>query len=87
MVTKQPLTVTEALNEIILVELRRHGISHTNMARTLGIGRDTFARRLDGPHGFTGAELERIASSLGTTPSRLLSLAEIRSLASQAVSA
>lgn len=74
--TKGPHTVTEAVGQLVLLDLRKRGISHSHAAKFLGIGRDTFTRRLDGPNGFTGNELERICALLETTPSTLLERAE-----------
>ena len=76
MVTKAPRTVTEAVNQIIVIELRQRRIPHASAAKHLGIGRDTFSRRLTGPQGLTASELERLAPLLDSTPSDLLARAE-----------
>lgn len=87
MVTNPPKSVTESVNDIVIVELRARGISHSSAAKALGIGRDTFARRLSGPQGFTAAELERVATLIGLAPSELLSRAERQSAAGQGAAA
>lgn len=87
MVTKQPLTVTEALGRVISAEAKATGLTHSSFALKLGLGRDTLRRRLEGPEGFKSAELETIAKILGTSPTALVIQAEALSASNQAASA
>lgn len=74
--TKAPITVTKALSRVIEYRLRDQRVTQTVAAQRLGIGRETFMRRLTGPSGFKMAELELIAPLLGTTVSELYQQAE-----------
>lgn len=74
--TKAPKTVTESLGDLIVLKMRKQRIPIAAAARHLGIGRDTFTRRLSGPSGFAAGDMERLAELLDTTLSELIAEAE-----------
>lgn len=48
-------------------QIAAHGLSITIVAKRLGIGRQTFSRKLNGHVEFSRSELTRLAEVLGTT--------------------
>lgn len=74
--TKQPLTVTAAVGRVVDYRLREERISITEASSKLGMGRDTFKRRIEGLSGFTVAELEAVANLIHSTVLEITQQAE-----------
>lgn len=60
--------ITSAIRE----QITAHGLSTTIVAKRLGIGRQTFSRKLNGHVEFSLSELTRLAEILGTTVADLM---------------
>lgn len=57
-------------------QIAAHGLSITIVAKRLGIGRQTFSRKLNGHVEFSLSELTRLAEVLGTTVADLMCRAD-----------
>ena len=64
--------ITSAIRE----QIAAHGLSITIVAKRLGIGRQTFSRKLNGHVEFSLSELTRLAEVLGTTVADLMCRAD-----------
>jgi transcriptional regulator with XRE-family HTH domain len=64
--------ITSAIRE----QIAAHGLSITIVAKRLGIGRQTFSRKLNGHVEFSLSELTRLAEILGTTVADLMCRAD-----------
>ena len=64
--------ITTAIRE----KIAAHGLSTTIVAKRLGIGRQTFSRKLNGHVDFSLSELTRLAEILGTTVADLMCRAD-----------
>lgn len=64
--------ITSAIRERIAA----HGLSTTIVAKRIGIGRQTFSRKLNGHVEFSLSELTRLAEVLGTTVADLMCRAD-----------
>lgn len=64
--------ITTAIRE----KIAAHGLSATIVAKRLGIGRQTFSRKLNGHVDFSLSELIRLAEILGTTVTDLMCRAD-----------
>lgn len=64
--------ITSAIRE----QIAAHGLSTTIVAKRLGIGRQTFSRKLNGHVEFSLSELTRLAEILGTTVADLMCRAD-----------
>ena len=60
--------ITTAIRE----KIAAHGLSTAVVAKRLGIGRQTFSRKLNGHVDFSLSELTRLAEILGTTVADLM---------------
>ena len=72
--------ITSAIRE----QIAAHGLSTVIVAKRLGIGRQTFSRKLNGHVEFSLSELTRLAEILGTTVADLMCRAD--QIANEAVS-
>ena len=72
--------ITNAIRE----QIAARGLSTTIVAKRLGIGRQTFSRKLNGHVEFSLSELTRLAEILGTTVADLMCRAD--QIANEAVS-
>lgn len=66
----------EGLTTAIREKIAAHSISTTIVAKRLGIGRQTFSRKLNGHVDFSLSELTRLAEILGTTVADLMQRAD-----------
>ena len=57
----------DGLLTAIRERIAEKGVTQATVARTLGIGRQTFSRKLNGHNDFSVAELTRLAEALDTT--------------------
>lgn len=57
----------DGLSTAIRERIAEKGLTQANIARKLGIGRQTFSRKLNGHNDFSVSELVRLAELLGTT--------------------
>ena len=64
--------ITTAIRE----KIAAHGLSATIVTKRLGIGRQTFSRKLNGHVDFSLSELIRLAEILGTTVADLMCRAD-----------
>lgn len=64
--------ITSAIRE----QIAARGLSTTIVAKRLGIGRQTFSRKLNGHVEFSLSELTRLAEILGTTVADLMCRAD-----------
>lgn len=64
--------ITTAIRE----KIAAHGLSTAIVAKRLGIGRQTFSRKLNGHVDFSLSELTRLAEILGTTVADLMCRAD-----------
>ena len=64
--------ITSAIRE----QIAAHGLSTTIVAKRIGIGRQTFSRKLNGHVEFSLSELTRLAEVLGTTVADLMCRAD-----------
>ncbi len=64
--------ITIAIRE----KITAHGLSQAETARALGIGRQTFSRKLNGHVDFSLSELTRLAEVFNTTVSDLMQRAD-----------
>lgn len=64
--------ITTAIRE----EIAAHGLSLIVVARSIGIGRQTLSRKLNGHVDFSISELTAIANFLGTTVAELIRRAD-----------
>ena len=64
--------ITTAIRE----KIAAHGLSTVIVAKRLGIGRQTFSRKLNGHVDFSLSELIRLAEILGTTVADLMCRAD-----------
>lgn len=64
--------ITTAIRE----KIAAHGLSTAIVAKRLGIGRQTFSRKLNGHVDFSLSELTRLAEILGTTVADLMRRAD-----------
>jgi len=64
--------ITSAIRE----QIAAHGLSATVVAKRLGIGRQTFSRKLNGHVEFSLSELTRLAEIFGTTVTDLMCRAD-----------
>lgn len=66
----------EGLTTAIRECVADHGLTQASTARALGIGRQTFSRKLNGHGDFSVSELTRLAEILGTTVADLMQRAD-----------
>lgn len=66
----------EGLTTAIRERAADHGLTQAAAARALGIGRQTFSRKLNGHGDFSVSELTRLAEILGTTVADLMQRAD-----------
>lgn len=66
----------EGLTTAIRECVADHGLTQAAAARALGIGRQTFSRKLNGHGDFSVSELTRLAEILGTTVADLMQRAD-----------
>lgn len=66
----------EGLTTAIRERVADHGLTQASTARALGIGRQTFSRKLNGHADFSVSELTRLAEILGTTVADLMRRAD-----------
>lgn len=66
----------EGLTTAIRERIADHGLTQASTARALGIGRQTFSRKLNGHADFSVSELTRLAEILGTTVADLMCRAD-----------
>ncbi len=66
----------EGLTTAIRERVADHGLTQAQAARALGIGRQTFSRKLNGHGDFSVSELTRLAEILGTTVADLMRRAD-----------
>ena len=66
----------EGLTTAIRERVADHGLTQAAAARALGIGRQTFSRKLNGHGDFSVSELTRLAEILGTTVADLMQRAD-----------
>lgn len=66
----------EGLTTAIRERVADHGLTQAAVARALGIGRQTFSRKLNGHGDFSVSELTRLAEILGTTVADLMQRAD-----------
>ena len=66
----------EGLTTAIRERVAENGLTQATTARALGIGRQTFSRKLNGHGDFSVSELTRLAEILGTTVSDLMQRAD-----------
>lgn len=66
----------EGLMTAIRERVADHGLTQAQAARALGIGRQTFSRKLNGHADFSVSELTRLAEILGTTVADLMRRAD-----------
>ena len=66
----------EGLTTAIRERVADHGLTQASTARALGIGRQTFSRKLNGHVDFSLSELTRLAEILGTTVADLMCRAD-----------
>lgn len=66
----------EGLTTAIRERVADHGLTQAAAARALGIGRQTFSRKLNGRGDFSVSELTRLAEILGTTVADLMQRAD-----------
>ena len=66
----------EGLTTAIRERSADHGLTQASIARALGIGRQTFSRKLNGHVDFSLSELTRLAEILGTTVADLMCRAD-----------
>lgn len=66
----------EGLTTAIRERIADHGLTQASTARALGIGRQTFSRKLNGHVDFSLSELTRLAEILGTTVADLMCRAD-----------
>lgn len=64
--------ITTAIRE----KIAAHSLSTTIVAKRLGIGRQTFSRKINGHVDFSLSELTRLAEILGTTVADLMQRAD-----------
>lgn len=64
--------ITTAIRE----KITAHGLSQAETAQALGIGRQTFSRKLNGHVDFSLSELTRLAEVLNTTVADLMQRAD-----------
>lgn len=57
----------DGLSTVIREAAAEKGLTQANIARKLGIGRQTFSRKLNGHNDFSVSEMVRLAEVLGTT--------------------
>ena len=62
----------EAITTVIREKIAAHGLSQAETAQALGIGRQTFSRKLNGHVDFSLSELTRLADVLNTTTAALM---------------
>lgn len=66
----------EGLTTAIRERVAENGLTQATAARALGIGRQTFSRKLNGHGDFSVSELTRLAEILGTTVADLMCRAD-----------
>ena len=66
----------EGLTTAIRERVAENGLTQAAAARALGIGRQTFSRKLNGHGDFSVSELTRLAEILGTTVADLMCRAD-----------
>lgn len=66
----------EGLTTAIRERVADQGLTQVSTARALGIGRQTFSRKLNGHGDFSVSELTRLAEILGTTVADLMQRAD-----------
>lgn len=66
----------EGLTTAIRERVADRGLTQAEIARALGIGRQTFSRKLNGHGDFSVSELTRLAEILGTTVADLMQRAD-----------
>ena len=66
----------EGLTTAIRERIAENGLTQATAARALGIGRQTFSRKLNGHVDFSLSELTRLAEILGTTVADLMCRAD-----------
>lgn len=66
----------EGLTTAIRERVADRGLTQAETARVLGIGRQTFSRKLNGRADFSVSELTRLAEILGTTVTDLMRRAD-----------
>lgn len=66
----------DGLSTAIRQSIAEKGLTQAAAARALGIGRQTFSRKLNGRSDFSASELARLAELLGTTVAALMQHAE-----------
>lgn len=66
----------EAITTVIREKIAAHGLSQAETAQALGIGRQTFSRKLNGHVDFSLSELTRLAEVFNTTVSDLMQRAD-----------
>ncbi|MFC2777562.1 MAG: helix-turn-helix transcriptional regulator [Pauljensenia sp.] len=66
----------KGLTTAIREHIADHGLTQAATARALGIGRQTFSRKLNGHGDFSVSELTRLAEILGTTVADLMCRAD-----------
>lgn len=66
----------EGLTTAIRERVAENGLTQASTARALGIGRQTFSRKLNGHGDFSVSELTRLAEILGTTVADLMQRAD-----------
>lgn len=66
----------EGLTTAIRERVAENGLTQATAARALGIGRQTFSRKLNGHGDFSVSELTRLAEILGTTVADLMQRAD-----------
>lgn len=66
----------EGLTTAIRERVAENGLTQATAARALGIGRQTFSRKLNGHVDFSLSELTRLAEILGTTVADLMCRAD-----------
>ncbi len=66
----------EGLTTAIRERVAENGLTQAAAARALGIGRQTFSRKVNGHGDFSVSELTRLAELLGTTVADLMQRAD-----------
>lgn len=66
----------EGLTTAIRERVAENGLTQAAAARALGIGRQTFSRKVNGRGDFSVSELTRLAELLGTTVADLMQRAD-----------
>ena len=66
----------EGLTTAIRERVAENGLTQATASRALGIGRQTFSRKLNGHGDFSVSELTRLAAILGTTVADLMKRAD-----------